>query len=136
MLMELGSGKILKCVFQSGQAPKLTFVSIKFKNLNENAFSWPLPNLIYICSKLQVVTFNVTVTFYDTVTSYVTVTSNVTIRWYYHICYCIFIYYHNLLFYPDFRCYHNRLCYHKLLCWSERRCADGFVESAVGHYFW
>ena len=20
--------------------------------------------------------------------------------------------------------------------WSERRCADGFVESAVGHYFW
>jgi hypothetical protein len=23
-----------------------------------------------------------------------------------------------------------------LLYWSERRCADGFVESAVGHYFW
>ena len=23
-----------------------------------------------------------------------------------------------------------------LLFWSERRCADGFVESAVGHYFW
>ena len=20
--------------------------------------------------------------------------------------------------------------------WSERRCADGFVETAVGHYFW
>ena len=20
--------------------------------------------------------------------------------------------------------------------WSERRCADGFVERAVGHYFW
>ena len=52
--MELGSGKILKCVFQSGQAPKLTLiVSIKFKKLNEKAFSWPLPNLIYMCSKLQ-----------------------------------------------------------------------------------
>ena len=23
-----------------------------------------------------------------------------------------------------------------LVFWSERRCADGFVESAVGHYFW
>ena len=22
------------------------------------------------------------------------------------------------------------------LFWSERRCADGFVETAVGHYFW
>ena len=20
--------------------------------------------------------------------------------------------------------------------WSERRCADGFAETAVGHYFW
>ena len=29
-------------------------------------------------------------------------------------------------------------CWHKRrwpLFWSERRCADGFVESAVGHYF-
>ena len=23
-----------------------------------------------------------------------------------------------------------------ILYWSERRCADAFVESAVGHYFW
>ena len=23
-----------------------------------------------------------------------------------------------------------------LVFWSERRCADGFVETAVGHYFW
>ena len=44
-----------------------------------------------------------------------------------------------LLGYSIFEVKQHLLCYSTFEVkqhWSERRCADGFVETAVGHYFW